>query len=240
MFWFMEGTCFLPFFLVIWSSSTFIISYIIAVIRKDVDVIFPYISDTGAEPPESGVFGLMTTVTAFTSMVTMFARYKYVQTLQKVVTNARPRLNLAALWCGLISSLGMCIVGTFQVTKLQYAHDAGALVFFIFGVTYMILQSVISYFMHPDGSSMAVCHVRAIISGISVLAAFPMIICAMLEGNMPTKLHWDPTEMGFIPHVVSTACEWVVTFGFVIFFLSYIREFKRFTLTLTAVMLASN
>uniref|UniRef100_A0A0E9QEK4 Uncharacterized protein n=1 Tax=Anguilla anguilla TaxID=7936 RepID=A0A0E9QEK4_ANGAN len=39
----MEGTCFLPTFLVIWSSSTFQISYIIAVLDGHVDAIFPYI-----------------------------------------------------------------------------------------------------------------------------------------------------------------------------------------------------
>lgn len=43
MFWFKQGLCFLPAFLVIWSSGTFVISYIIAIYRRDVDVIFPYI-----------------------------------------------------------------------------------------------------------------------------------------------------------------------------------------------------
>ena len=43
MFWFTQGLCFLPVFLVIWSSSTFIVSYIIALFRRDVDIIFPYI-----------------------------------------------------------------------------------------------------------------------------------------------------------------------------------------------------
>ncbi|CAB1345965.1 unnamed protein product [Coregonus sp. 'balchen'] len=63
MFWFMEGICFLPTFLVIWSSSTFIVSYLVALFEHDVDVIFPYISDTGANPPESCIFGLMTETT---------------------------------------------------------------------------------------------------------------------------------------------------------------------------------
>lgn len=43
MFWFTQGLCFLPAFLVVWSSCTFIVSYLIAIYRDDVDVIFPYI-----------------------------------------------------------------------------------------------------------------------------------------------------------------------------------------------------
>ncbi|XP_077401654.1 DNA damage-regulated autophagy modulator protein 1 isoform X3 [Vanacampus margaritifer] len=43
MWWFTQGLCFLPVFLVAWSSSTFILPYVIAVLRRDVDVLFPYI-----------------------------------------------------------------------------------------------------------------------------------------------------------------------------------------------------
>ncbi|KAG7454498.1 hypothetical protein MATL_G00260390 [Megalops atlanticus] len=235
MYWFSEGMCFLPTFLVIWSSSTFIISYIIALVRHDVDVIFPYISDTGADPPESGVFGVMTTVTAFTSMLTMYARYKFVQKLEEI-QGFRSKLNKCALWIGLIACLGMCIVATFQVTLVTEVHDAGALVFFVCGVLYTLLQSVISYRMHPYGSSMALCHTRMVISIISVLASFPMIICAFF---VPTKLHWDSHDKEFAFHLASAISEWIVTFCFVFFFFTYIREFKCFKLTLTADMLVN-
>ena len=39
----MAGERFLPAFLVISASGTFIINYVIAVLRADIDVIFPYI-----------------------------------------------------------------------------------------------------------------------------------------------------------------------------------------------------
>ncbi|KAM9402865.1 DNA damage-regulated autophagy modulator protein 1-like isoform 2-T2 [Salvelinus alpinus] len=124
MLWFMEGICFLPFFLVIWSSSTFIVSYLIALFEHDVDVIFPYISDTGAKPPESCVFGLMTVITAFASMATMYARYKFVEKLNEKAGGVPPVLNQAALWIGTLSCLGMCFVATFQETTITAVHDA--------------------------------------------------------------------------------------------------------------------
>ena len=45
----------------------------------------------------------------------MYARYKFVQRLGEDVGSVRSRLNHAALGLGLVSCLGMCIVGTFQV-----------------------------------------------------------------------------------------------------------------------------
>ncbi|KAJ8245445.1 hypothetical protein GJAV_G00270830 [Gymnothorax javanicus] len=236
MFWFMEGTCFLPAFLVIWASSTFIISFVIAVLRGDVRPDFPYISYTGKDPPQSGVFGLMTAITTFTSVVTMSARYKYVQNSQEVADSVKRKWNLAALVCGLISCLGMCIVGTFQVKSLtETTHDAGAILFFVFGVTYIIMQSVISYKMHPYASSKAVYRFQSIISGICLVLTIPMLVCAILTATLHLDEHHKETL-----DQAAAILEWMVAFGFVFFFYSYIHEFKRFKLGLTLEMLTSN
>ncbi|KAL4612670.1 DNA damage-regulated autophagy modulator protein 1 [Arapaima gigas] len=222
MVWFIEGTCFLPTFLVIWSSSTFIVSYVVAVLRRDVDVLVPYISDTGAEPPESCIFGLMTTITAFAGAATMFARYKYVEKINDMIRKFAPRLNAAALWVGGISCLGMCFVATFQVKRTsvltQWVHDIAAMCFFVFGVAYIILQSVISYKTLPYGSSVPVCHFRTAIATVSVLAAFPSILSA--------DKFSVPVQQEYLLHMVSAVSEWIVTFSFVFFFFTYIREFK--------------
>ncbi|XP_045070336.1 DNA damage-regulated autophagy modulator protein 1-like [Coregonus clupeaformis] len=180
MFWFMEGICFLPTFLVIWSSSTFIVSYLIALFEHDVDVIFPYISEIGAKPPESCIFGLMTVITAFAGMATMYARYKFVEKLNEKAGGVPPALNQAAFWIGMLSCLGICFVATFQETTIIQMHDAGALLFFISGVLYTILQSIISYKAYPYGCSLALCHTRTGMATIAFLAVSP---------NHPQK--WD-------------------------------------------------
>uniref|UniRef100_A0A4W5M4G5 DNA-damage regulated autophagy modulator 1 n=1 Tax=Hucho hucho TaxID=62062 RepID=A0A4W5M4G5_9TELE len=187
MFWFMEGICFLPTFLVIWSSTTFIVSYLIALFEHDVDVIFPYISDTGAKPPESCVFGLMTVITAFASMATMYARYKFVEKLNETAGGAHPVLNKAAFWIGMLSCLGMCFVATFQETTITAVHDAGALLFFVSGVLYTILQSIISYKAFPYECSLALCRMRTGIATIAFLAVFPTVVCAVFVTQ--TTLH---------------------------------------------------
>ncbi|XP_029521723.1 DNA damage-regulated autophagy modulator protein 1 [Oncorhynchus nerka] len=230
MFWFLEGICFLPTFLVIWSSSTFIVSYLIALFEHDVDVIFPYISDTGAEPPESCVFGLMTVITAFAGMATMYARYKFVEKLNEKAGGVPPVLNQAALWIGMLSCLGMCFVATFQETTITTVHDAGALLFFVSGVLYTILQSIISYKSFPYGCSLALCRVRTGIATIAFLAVFPTVVCAVFVTQ--TTLHRKTEDEDYVFHLVSAVSEWIVAFSFIFFFFTYIHDFKKFTLKL--------
>ncbi|CAL8339610.1 unnamed protein product [Arctogadus glacialis] len=232
MFWFQSGMVFLPALLVIWSSSNFIVSYVVAIYRNDVDVVFPYISDTGAEPPESCIFGFMTSVTAFLASGTMYARYKFVQRLGEDVGSVRWRLNHSALGLGLVSCLGMCIVGTFQETMVTRVHDTGALLFFGTGVFYAILQAAISYQMRPYGSSLCVCHTRTAFAVISLLAVPIAVISGFLVKG--TKLHRKPSDEDYTVHLLSAVCEWIAAFSFVLFFLTFIPDFKLFTLKVKA------
>ncbi|KAA8580297.1 DNA damage-regulated autophagy modulator protein 1 [Etheostoma spectabile] len=231
MFWFTQGLCFLPAFLVTWSSSTFIISYIIAIYRHDVDVIFPYISDTGANPPESCIFGLMTFISACAGMATIYAMYKLVEKMSADTRVVSPCLNKTALWFGMFSCLGMCVVATFQETTVTVVHDIGALVFFLSGIAYITLQSVISYYVYPFGSSLGVCRARSGIATLAILAFFPTVICAYFVKQ--TTLHRDTGDKDYPFHVASAVCEWTVAFSFICFFLTYIEDFKLFTLRVT-------
>ncbi|CAG5927467.1 DNA damage-regulated autophagy modulator protein 1 isoform 2-T3 [Menidia menidia] len=201
MFWFTQGLCFLPVFLVIWSSCTFVISYVIALFRQDVDIIFPYISDTGANPPESCIFGLMTFISACAGTATIYARYKFVEKL-----NEDTRVE----------------------TAVTPVHDFGALLFFVSGVLYIILQTVMSFQSYPFGPSMAVCGARLGIAVLAAVAFFPTVICAFFVEQ--TTLHRHAEDKDYPFHLASAVCEWVVAFSFVCFFLTYIDDFKLFTL----------
>ncbi|XP_038131450.1 DNA damage-regulated autophagy modulator protein 1 [Cyprinodon tularosa] len=228
MFWFEQGLCFLPVFLVVWSSCTFIVPYIIALFRGDVDIIFPYISDTGANPPESCIFGLMTFISACAGIATIYARYKYMEKLNERNSLVKPCLNKTTLCLGIIACFGMCIVASFQETSVTSVHDVGALLFFISGVVYIMLQSVISFQACPYGSSICMSRVRLLISLIAALAFFPTLICAVIVKK--TTLHWHTSDKDYPYHLTSAICEWIVAFSFICFFLTYIEDFKMFKL----------
>ncbi|KAM9772241.1 DNA damage-regulated autophagy modulator protein 1 [Syngnathus typhle] len=234
MWWFTQGFCFLPVFLVVWSSCTFIVSYVIALFRRDVDVLFPYISDTAANPPESCIFGLMTFVSACAGMATVYTRFKFVEKMSQGMIGGSPRLNKTALVLGLLACLGMCVVATFQETAVMVVHDMGALLFFVTGVLYILLQSVISYRSFPYCTSAAVCRARLLVAVIASLAFFPTVVCAFFVKQ--NDLHRDTKSKDYPFHVASAVCEWMVAFSFVCFFLTYIDDFKRFTLQVKTEM----
>ncbi|KAK5848931.1 hypothetical protein PBY51_008614 [Eleginops maclovinus] len=205
--------------------------YTFGLTRHDVDIIFPYISDTGANPPESCIFGLMTFISACAGVATIYARYKFVEKLSGDSRVVSTRLNKTALVLGLLSCLGMCIVATFQETTVTEVHDIGALMFFVPGVLYIILQSIISYGAFPYGSSMCVCRARLCMAIIATLAFFPTVICAFFVKQ--NTLHRDKNDQDYPYHVASASCEWIVAFSFIFFFFTYIDDFKLLTLRVT-------
>ncbi|XP_077357330.1 DNA damage-regulated autophagy modulator protein 1 isoform X1 [Festucalex cinctus] len=167
-------------------------------------------------------------------IATIYGRFKFVEKLNEETRVVSPRLNKAALVLGMLACLGMCVVATFQETTVTAVHDAGALLFFATGVLYIFLQSAISYHLFPYGSSMAVCRARLAVAVIALLAFFPTVICAFFVKQK--DLHRDAESKDYPFHVASAVCEWIVAFSFVCFFLTYIDDFKLFTLRVKTEM----
>ncbi|XP_075810349.1 DNA damage-regulated autophagy modulator protein 1 [Microtus pennsylvanicus] len=228
---FFRGMAFVPFFLVTWSSAAFIISYVVAVLLGHVSPFLPYISDTGTTPPESGIFGFMINFSAFLGAATMYMRYKIVEKQNETCSFGTPVFNLVSLVLGFVGCVGMGLVANFQELAMPAVHDAGALLAFVCGVVYTFLQSVISYKSCPQWNSHTTCHVRMVISTISCVAVIPMIACASLISI--TKLEWNPKEKDYAFHVVSAICEWIVAFGFIFYFLTFIQDFQSVTLRIS-------
>lgn len=72
-----------PVFIVIYVPVSFFITYGIAVYNGNVKPDFPYISDTGAMPPESCVFGQLLNIAAVVAMFVFYIRYKQIDTYQR-------------------------------------------------------------------------------------------------------------------------------------------------------------
>ncbi|XP_057712145.1 DNA damage-regulated autophagy modulator protein 1 isoform X2 [Corythoichthys intestinalis] len=161
-------------------------------------------------------------------MATIYSRFKFVEKLSEETRVVNPQLNKTTLVLGILSCIGMCVVATFQETAVTAVHDVGALLFFVSGVLYILLQTVISYQAFPHESSITVCRVRLAVTVIASLAFFPTVICAFFVKQ--TDLHRVKDSKDYPFHVASAVCEWVVAFSFVCFFLTYIDDFKRFTL----------
>ncbi|XP_025939745.1 DNA damage-regulated autophagy modulator protein 1 isoform X5 [Apteryx rowi] len=60
---------------------------------------------------------------------------------------------------------------------------------------------------------------------IGALVAFGSVIVFASQISM-TKIHWIPSEKDYVYHFVSAICEWIVAFGFILFFFTFIRDFQ--------------
>lgn len=139
------------------------------------------------------------------------------------------RLNWISLWIGVTSCLGISIVANFQETNVRIVHLFGALLAFGLGTVYFCVQSVMTYYLHPYSGTMAVAHLRLVLSMVCVvffmLVAIPGVISHILfEGNDPR--HWYPSDGGWMYHVISSVSEWIVATAFCVYILSFTPEFR--------------
>ncbi|XP_054146623.1 DNA damage-regulated autophagy modulator protein 2 [Melozone crissalis] len=235
MWWFQQGLSFLPVALVVWSAASFVFSYITAIVLHHVDPLVPYISDTGTIPPERCLFGIMLNVSTFLGMATMYVRYKQVSALSPEKPKIL-RLNKLGLTLGWMSCFGLCIIANFQKCILYYIHVLGACLTFGVGSIYMLVQTILSYLMQPELHSKEIFWARLAVflwSCSSILSMFvsSVVLYSGLYGqNLVQKLHWDPQERGYTPHMISTVSEWSLAFSFLSFFLTYIRDFQKISL----------
>ncbi|KAK6189679.1 hypothetical protein SNE40_001682 [Patella caerulea] len=238
----MSSLGYLPITLVILAFATFIATYIIAVVRGDVSAAFPYISDTGAEIPESCIFGQFLNLTACLAFCTMYIRYKSIQSIAGDEDVWLRRMNKISFIMGIISAIGVSMVANFQRTEVEPVHFTGAALTFILGLLYTFVQTGISYHMYPDYSGIYICRVRLAVC-LTSLASFIIIYLAaaaagyaVYEWNRHThdesKFKWKPDDPGYAAHVVSTAGEWMTAITFMCYFFTYVREFFKFELNI--------
>ncbi|XP_039194108.1 DNA damage-regulated autophagy modulator protein 1 isoform X3 [Crotalus tigris] len=161
-------------------------------------------------------------------VVTMYTKYLIVKKQNDVTHFVSPCFNLLTLYVGILGSVGLGIVASFQELAVPAVHDGGALLAFVSGALYILLQTIISYKSRPQWSTPCVCHTRLFLSVMAWVAVIPMIACASLISI--TKIDWNPGEKDYVYHFVSAICEWTVAFSFVFFFLTYIRDFQGVTI----------
>ncbi|NXF73903.1 DRAM2 protein, partial [Sclerurus mexicanus] len=237
MWWFQQGLSILPVALVLCSATAFVVPYVTAVLLRHVDPLVPYISDTGTIPPERCLFGILLNVSALLGVATVFVHYKYVCVLNPENPGIL-RLNRLGLALGWSSCFGLCIIANFQKCVLYSVHVLGASVTFGTGALYMLAQTALSFQAQPRRARPRLA--LLLWAGCSGGSSILVFVSSVLLGSgiygpgLVQKLHWQPQERGYIPHMISTISEWSLAFSFLSFFLTYIQDFQ--TISLRAVV----
>ncbi|KAL4224879.1 hypothetical protein ACF0H5_015575 [Mactra antiquata] len=230
----------LPVFIALYLPISFIITYSIAVANDHVEPGFPYISDTGTKSPESCVFGQLLNIGAVIAGIIVYVRYRHIHT--HFVTmhgrNGIIKLNQAAFVCGMMTNLGVSLVGNFQETNIISVHLFGAFLAFGIGFVYMILQTIISYKSDDvavPGTSLNIRRFRLILCIADVILLLTLTIVSQMairkwknKNEEDSRQKWSANDPGYTEHVIATSSEWVVAFVTVAFFASFYAEFKHF------------
>ncbi|XP_067000461.2 DNA damage-regulated autophagy modulator protein 2 [Anabrus simplex] len=215
--------------------TTFLATYVVAVLLKHVEADFPYISDTGTYSPESCVFGQLMNFGTMLLTLVIYVRFRQVNEYYSSYSLSSQvlKLNRLGVWFGLVSCLGLSFVANFQETNVLTVHLAGAFLCFGFGTVYFWIQAVCSYHMHPLANSISVAHLRLALAMICTVFFILLSITGVIshiqyKGTNPRK--WYPEDGGWELHVVSTASEWVVAIAFCIYILSFSQEFRSISI----------
>ncbi|XP_065191496.1 DNA damage-regulated autophagy modulator protein 2-like [Sycon ciliatum] len=236
------GLGLLPVALMVTLSCSFLTTFIIAWKEGHIDPAFPYISDTGADPPESCVFTLMLSLCSFLVFCIVFVRYKQVAEYNKQDVLRVLRLNRWGSYVGYLAAFGMLVVASFQEIYVGVVHLTGATMTFAGGVVYGIMQCVMTYRMQAGQTTMQRGRLLLVRMVINLLTAIcfvnTMVFMAVshkqfhVENNyhLNASMHWKKGDGGYEAHIASTVSEWAMGFLFAIFFLTFFKEFQRINL----------
>lgn len=129
----------------------------------------------GAQWPESSIFSLFMNVSSALSAILCYFRFRQVQYFQTRCSNLSHiwKLNVAGLFFGLMSSVGLLVVANFQEARdpwpqVYFAHLSGALLTFSGGIICAILQAALTHLMHPEVVEMSHFWWRSLVAVLGV------------------------------------------------------------------------
>ncbi|XP_033110840.1 DNA damage-regulated autophagy modulator protein 1-like [Anneissia japonica] len=221
------------------SIATVVTSYTIAVVRGDVQSIFPYISDTGGKPPESCVFGQLLNLTALLLLASAWIRYKQMEELRLKMTKAFGFWNKIGILIAICAALGLSVVANFQDKAVLVVHMIGACTAFIGFVIYAGIHTWISYKICPQFTSLAQCRFRLFLTISGIALVFSTYMAEIAASRQWEKHHvhndtfqWNKEDGGYAAHLVSTFSEWFLGAAILTFFISYFSDFKKVVIEL--------
>lgn len=225
-------------------QTTFISTYIAAILQGHVVPTFPYISDAATYSPESCVFGQLINIGCVLLGIVVYIRYRQVEQLIQhhlELVASSYKLNKIAMWVGFGSCFGCSIVANFQETNVRIVHFVGAFTCFGFGTIYFWCQAFISYNISPFAGSLRLAHIRIGLAAFCtiffiVVAVTGIISHILFNGEDPRK--WYPSDGGWEYHVASSISEWIVSIIFCFYILSFSDEFKLLSFDHPVILIA--
>lgn len=215
----------LPIFATVFSLGGFLITYGISVGLNHTIPVVPYISSTGDTPPESGLFTIIFSCSAFQLLLIASIKFKQIWD----TTEKRGCINITVLvfniitYCfGLLSAVGMLIVGSYTGYDSRIVHTVGADLAILCGILYFIFLTCVSPFAEPKNV------IRWIILCIRIgMILFALIMLGLYmvpsSGGMGQNSTLTTDDNPF--SIISPVAQWLILSTLFGLFLTFIPEF---------------
>lgn len=226
----------LPLFTVIWSVSGFAITYGISQALNHTSDVFPYISKTGTEVPERGLFSLIVFVCSLSMALNSEIRFQYVRLMmtQMSLTPAEKSrwitANKLTLGLGLVASFGLVFVASFQVDALPVPHYMGAFVTFGLGFICCWIHAAITYKLYKEErkSMLKLTFVLQVLVSVTITVSFITFVISFASYRYQKKQGYGTKEkeLRSIFQSASTS-EWVLGIATISYVLTFIPSFRK-------------
>jgi uncharacterized membrane protein YidH (DUF202 family) len=223
---------FLPLLLFIMFPVSFIITYTIAVSKGHIKAFYSYISDTGTTAPEQCWFAIFLNLTAVVLGAVVYIRFKQVEEYFRTRNTNVKCMNTFGLVLGIVSALGVMVVGCFQEANILVMHVVGANMAFLGGGFYMTCQAYFTFKMLPMFTNKFVAILRMFIGIACIILfiiTFSLAIVSMNQFTGEKTLLWEPHHGGWTTHVISVVAEWVMAALFDIYVITFMMDFRKVT-----------
>ncbi|KAF8564678.1 hypothetical protein P879_08137 [Paragonimus westermani] len=246
----MEVSCFymglswLPILLALILTSTLYITYFLATFNGQVVGEFALIGTTGTRPPESCVFAQGLNLAAFVGAICAYIWHGIAMRRTEFMGKNQPRTYLRVLFAiGLLSSVGLSVVGNFQQDETETVHTVGAMTTLIGCVLYaFMLTHVCRKYLAYRYAYWAprLCIAMASFTFLVVfIGCYISSRTKLTSTRRDSKFNRRPDDGGFSEFKCASICEWTLVFSLIAFFLTMAPEFRRYALSLPKVVESS-
>jgi hypothetical protein len=185
----------------------------------------PFISDTGILAPESAIFTYFFNIGSLLVAITVLIHNKIIsnkcnnQTGITSPTRTIQLCNSLSLFCGLMTAIGLTIIGNFRSSEMNATHHFGTYITCIFGTFHIILQSKIAY----SNNYIKISNLRLII----VLIIIPSFLGYIFANFINSKMYNNVNFKDSLSLYISVICEWIGFCMFGPFYATFIPEFRE-------------
>ncbi|CAI9740690.1 Hypothetical predicted protein [Octopus vulgaris] len=201
--------------------ASFLITYIIGVIKKDVDVFLPYISYTSVDEPQKSVFSQSLNIGALLLGFNAYIRFLQVKACYENLSPNENRLNKAGLVLGLISAFGLSMVGNFHARYAKVPHYFGAFLAFAIGSAYCWVQN----FLTGKDTSVCIKRVRFVVSVLVSILLVTFIITVIYYKRNKYQGSKYTVHKGV--YLTSTCSEWLLALMILIYVGTFFHDFRH-------------